>query len=224
MSEVYTPVPSNNPASVTIPEDGDDKPVASILVAVEGIADKVAHANWPEQDDTKTYPLKSRSFGRVMRGVATPSVTAGAPDWAVQNGFNCAIFKQVTLSSTAVLYQPLDLPDGCTLTQVAVFLLGLPGHGSLPAVMPAIRLYKLNYSTGALTQIGITTNDPSNLAGYEVYHSVTVGGGVNELIDNTTYRYVVGIVGESGANSIAGLSYVVTQCALTVTHQDPGAS
>jgi hypothetical protein len=159
-----------------------------------------------------------------MRGVAASSQTAGVNDWAVQNGFNCAIFLQVTLAGTAVLYQPLDLPDGCTLSQVAIWLKGAGGHSFTPATMPTVRLYKCDPTTGTLTQIGITTNDGSTLSFYEAVHFVTVGGGVFEVIDNQQYRYVVGITGEAGANSIAGLEYIGTVCSITVTHLDPGGS
>lgn len=220
----YTADPSNNPSVFDLPDDGDVKPVSSINPTLEALADKAAHAVWPETNNTKTYPLASRSIGRVMRGVGVASVTGGAPDWAVQNGFNGAIFLQVTLSTTAVVYQPLDLPDGCTLTAVIVWLQGSAGHDGIPAQLPRVRLYKLNITTGALTQIGITTTDPSNLAAYETYHFVSIGGGISEVIDNSTYRYVVGIVGESGAHSQAGLEYVGTSCSMTVTKQDPGAS
>src|SRR6185369_16296566 len=111
-------------------------------------------------DNTKTYPLASRTVTRIQRGVATSSETAGVADWSVQNGFDGALFLQATLATTAVLYQPLDLPDGSTLTTILVFLKASGGHGGLPATMPTARLYKVDPTTLTLTQLGITTGDP----------------------------------------------------------------
>jgi len=225
MSTTYSGNSANNPASITIPSDGDSKPVSSVNAAFEGLMDKIVHTQLPASDAAESYPLASRSLARVQRGVATSSQTAGVSDWCVQNGFNCAIFLQVTLAAGAVLYQPLDLPDGCTLTSVLVWLAAAPGsHGGLPVTMPSARLYKCDPTTGTLTQIGITTGDPSNLAAYEAVHFISIGGGINEVIDNGVYRYVVGINGESGGGSIAGLEYIATTCVFTTTKMDPGAS
>jgi hypothetical protein len=224
MSTPYSGNAANNPTSITIPSDGDDKPAVSVNASLEGLMDKIAHTQLPATDDTESYPLATRTVSRVMRGVATSSETAGVSDWAVQNGINGAIFLQATLAGTAVLYQPLDLPDGCTLSSVLVWLDGSGGHGGLPGTMPTARLFKADPTTLTVTQIGITTGDPSNLAAYEAIHFISIGGGIGEVIDNSIYRYVVGITGEAGANSIAGLRYVATKCACIVGKQDPGAS
>src|SRR6185295_11619867 len=42
MSTTYAGDPTNWPDDLTIPSDGDDKPVASILAAVEGTIDRTA--------------------------------------------------------------------------------------------------------------------------------------------------------------------------------------
>jgi len=224
MSFPYTPVPSNNPATVTLPSDGDLASALSVDSPFGDLADKVAHAQWPESDNTKKYPLASRGLSRIQRCVCSTSQTAGVNDWAPQNGFNCSIMAQVTLAGTAVIYQPLDLPDGSVLTSVIVYLIATGGHGGLPGTMPTARLFKMNATTGVLTQVGITTGDPSNLAAYEAYHFISIGGGINETIDNTQYKYVVAVTGEAGGGSIAGLQYWACQTASTVTSQDPGAS
>lgn len=39
MSDLYTPRTDNNPDQITMPRDGDAKPVASVRVALEGVAD-----------------------------------------------------------------------------------------------------------------------------------------------------------------------------------------
>jgi hypothetical protein len=221
----YSGNSANNPASITIPADGEDKPAASVNTALEGLMDKVVHTQLPATSTSGTYPLASRALGRIMRGVATSSETAGVADWSVQNGVNGAIFLQATLATTAVVYQPLDLPDGCTLTDVYVWLAGGGGHAFPPANKPTLRLFRLDPTTLTVTQIGITTTDPSStVVDYEAIHFFNVGGGVSEVIDNANYKYVAGITGEAGANSLVGLRYVAAKCFFVVTKQDPGAS
>ncbi len=219
MSTVYSPNPANNPASITLASDGEDKPVATVNVGLEGLADKVAHANWPETSGAKQYPLFSRSVIRV---------SAGAPmvddftKWLGSSPFlNCLV------NTKQDLYFPVHLPNGSTWTQAFAYFLGAAGHaafpGGKPATLPVMRAVRFNPLTATIGVIASVTHPAASLGQFEAIYALPLTG-MTEVVDATTYNYFIKVETEGGANAIAGDQVYGAQVVFTVTEQDPGAA
>lgn len=217
----YTPDPDNFPASITLPDDGDDEDATSVNDPFEDTVDRTAYI-------TKHYPLDAtttliRSQPMSLVPVSMNSETPITPQW----GWAGPVWVQndTTFTVAVSIDCPLDLPHDATLNSVEVVLNGklITGHSSLPATMPAIRVFKTNISTGTATPISSLTTDPSGTVGaYDVAHTVTAT--VGAAVDRVGYSYSVRIIGESGANSVAGLNIcgIVSNC--DVANLDKGAS
>jgi hypothetical protein len=212
----YTADPTNNPTTYELPDDGDLKPVSSVNPTLEGLADAVAHANWPEADATKKYPLASRSIVRVQGRL--PVVDAAASWTYVKNpgAFDCQV------NTAAELYHELDLPDGANLTMVQCWVKGAPLDAGLPATMPTINIFKIDITANSTTNVGSGTDASPSLAAYQGFHAVLAT--VGTIIDKTKYRYIAVFTSEAGAGANAGLRYFGCRCFITVTSQDPGGA
>lgn len=215
---IYVPNPANNPTSFTMAVDGDDKPTASVRVAMEGIADKVANAQWPGTDATKKYPLLSRTLTR-SKAVFIGLVAA---DWTISN---TGALTNVNTGGQAVI--PLDLPDGAVLDGFQIWIDPSNGHaGGGPATAPICELKRIALSTGTVSVLA-NPSDPTiatSLAAYEARHSFGITTGQNETIDVATYRYCLVFTPERGANNLAGTVLDGATVKVIVTAQDPGAA
>jgi hypothetical protein len=233
MPTTYTPDPTNNPTSVTLPSDGDYKPVASVTVALEAALDMVKRAMWPADDDSKSYPLKSQTLFRHVHYVALPQETDGngnalsGPKWV----YELAYWLNLDVSGGVAGYLdvPLDLPDGCTLNFVHVYLAGATGlrtHSSLPGVMPKMRVFRIKALTDVSDTMSSLTTDPSaSVATYDAVHAVPVTVNAFQVIDRTLYRYFVRVQGEASTNAVASaLRLVGVAIEATITAQDKGAA
>lgn len=212
----YTPVPSNIATAYDLPDDGDNKPVSSVNPTLEGLADGVAHCNWPEQDTTKKYPLASRDLGRMQRSARWQ------PNWLPTG----SQFEQQTPPTNQFIDYILEVPDGSTLIGLLIGVKGGSGHGALPGPgnKIAFGLSRLDGETSTNVSLVSLQDDSSpNVAAFEIFHleNVTVAG---EVINNTRYLYTVQIVGEVGANAQPGGRIYGVQAIFTTTSQDPGAA
>lgn len=121
---------------------------------------------------------------------------------------------------------PLDaVIDGATLTAVRVRVTGTTTAGfvSLPTTLPTVKVYKVDGSTGVMTQIGSTATDASaNVGDFNGAHNVEVTG-LSEVIDQSGgKRLFVKITGASG-NYVADEFQVISiRAAFTVTALTPG--
>lgn len=236
MPSTYTPDSTNNPTSFTEPDDGDNEDAASVNVFLEGLADKAAHMNLPEQSNTEKYRLASRSITRVSKSAPISSFDiSNAPDWTF--GGNTAPISSpggtwmVAINSPGIdqeVTQILEIPHGASVTEVRVTLKGSAGHGALPATMPHLKLYKLAVSGGVATLLGEIDDPSSGTVTYETAHQVILtGGGVDFTsftVDNSAEVYFVVLSNERGANSQIGLSYFGSEATFTLTRQDDGAA
>ncbi len=219
MSSVYTPDPSNNPASITLFDDGEDKPIATVNVALEGIADKVAHANWPETSNAKKYPLATRSITRMCMGA--PMVD-DFTKWLGSSPFlNCLVVTKQDI------YFPVQLPDGATWVQAFAYFLGAAGHAAFPAgkpaTMPVMRAVRFDPSTGTLGVIASVTDPSASVAVYEAIHALTIVG-MAEVVDATAKNYFIKVETEGGLLGLAGDQIYGVQVVYSVSEQDPGAA
>ncbi len=219
MSSVYTPNAANNPASITIPSDGDPKAAASVNVALEGLADKVSHANWPETNIAKQYPLANRSISRVC--VGAPMVDDFTKWLGTSPFLNCLV------ATKQDLYFPVQLPNGSTWVEAHAIFLGAAGHaafpGGAPATMPVMRAVRFNPLTATIGVIASHTDASASAAVFQAIHALSIVG-MAEVVDTTTYNYFIKIETEGGAGGIAGDQVYGAQVVYSVSEQDPGAA
>lgn len=223
MSHTYTPDPDHNPTTTTLPDDGDDEDAASVNTPLEDVADKAAYTQ-------KHYPLDTTyTVDRVQTNLVYP-VTADNAAPATQQWFlnpgSAWTQTDVTVAIGASIYQELDLPDGCVLQNVFVRLKGETAvpHSALPAQLPQARVFKVNAVTGVSTALSALTTDPAATQPiYDGAHEIPIFS-IGATVDRTSFRYLVKITGESGANAQAGLQLLATLVQFQVTKLDKGAA
>jgi len=156
--------------------------------------------------------IDSSSYGRVCSDVGTIDVPA---DWGISQG----VWSTGT-TGLRHIYFSFQVPNGATITIMKAYLKGAGGHGALPATMPQARAYKVSISDGSATLLGSATNDPSGTTGaFQAAHEIAVT--MTEVVDSTTYRYLIDVSTETGANSIAGALYIAGRASVTVASLDP---
>lgn len=96
----------------------------------------------------------------------------------------------------------VDAADGATITSVSAAVKG-GGAAHTPADPPVVRLYKINLATGVQTLLGAQI-DTAGGAAYILNHDITISA-LAEVVDRTTYQYVVRIQGEGVTGGILGL-------------------
>lgn len=124
----------------------------------------------------------------------------------------------------------LDFPidaviDGATLTAVRVRVTGTTSGGfvSLPTTLPTIKVYKVDGSTGVMTQLGSTATDASaNVGDFNGAHNIEVTG-LSEVIDQSGgKRLFVKVTGASGNYVADEFAIISIRAAFTVTALTPG--
>ncbi len=134
---------------------------------------------------------------------------------AIEGSFVRDVYGRLVDATTgSVCSFDLLMPNGSTLTTINVQISGGGGHGSLPAVLPQISLYKVRYSGGATLIAGPVLDGSVNVAAYDSYHPISLLS-MTEVIDDTLFRYILVFAGESGANSLSDL--IVNSCDFSVT-------
>lgn len=225
----YTPDPNVLPIGYDLPDDGDAKPVSSVNPTLEGLADGLAHATWPETDATKRYPLLSRTVRRTQSGLwrFAPAECA----WDVSNpGINLSDgLLMTTLGKNA--YLVLDLPDLCSLLSVECTLQGAGSHGAVPTGTDRFAL-ELFVGVALETEISTTTGgvgfstieyDPTtSVPVYENIHTLTHALAVPWLFHRNIQRMILRAKNEAGGSGVAGLRIIEVAANYTVTSVDPG--
>lgn len=199
MSHVYTPSTSNDPASYTMPDDGDDYDASSVNVPLEGIADKV-------------HRLQSLISGVGVSNITVPIIhakdVAATPRWLFDGfagGGNYA-WRQTNITDGGILI--FDFPPGYVglrCTSVNVYLEGNGGgsnHANVPANFPTAALMYQDFITEGSTPqtVASATDSAASAAAYDTVHALSIG--VNHTI-NAQRVYWIRVIGESGANSVA---------------------
>lgn len=221
MSTIYTGDPSNNPTSLTMPADGDIKPVASVRVSLEGLADGLAHAQWPATNNAKTYPLASRVIVRHQR--ITPISQLDGSFEPVWRPAIDGTFVQSSVASAYKIIQPLELPHGVSLSNVEVYINPATHPTNLPGTPPTISLHKFRAVNAANATIQTQADSSVSVAIYNPLHGIPFSS-LSEIVDAVGYRYYVAISGETGSDSVAGLVYLGCLATWLTTEQDPGAA
>lgn len=111
---------------------------------------------------------------------------------------------------------PIDLPHGAKLTQVSVEIIGASGHSALPVTPPSVQVRKFGALTGS-ADVGASASDPSlSTVFFESVHFINAAG-LNEVVDNTAYRYFVLVTAESSTNALVGATILSVIAAWTRT-------
>lgn len=228
MPTTYSGDPTSYPTAITIPSDGDPKPAASILVAVEGIADRTANLAAPRFDATKTYGLASRTIKRKRS--AFP-VFVSPSDFAILVGTGYAGLVGTNVATLAYCFYPIDVPNGATILNVSLWVRAAPFGtyaafpGVEPGTYPKIQLMQTNVETGTQTSLAAsfdTLFSPHTVAGYQASHAIVISGTFGP-IDTTTTKLSLLFSSEFGANAQAGMVLYGVETSYTVAEQDPGA-
>jgi hypothetical protein len=227
MSGTYTPDSSNNPLTFESIDDGDNKDVSSILPFLEGLADKAAHMDLPEQDSAQSYPIALQTIVRVQRNPWRSEVTGSpgsySPTWlglGVQT-------NQVELSSTShSMYMDIEYMHGATLATLDVYVKGATGHPGLPSPIATARVIRYKLSDNTSTTLATQADTSADPTAYEARHTIAVV--LNEVFDNSQYRYILQFDGEiafaDDANAVVGLSVYGAAAVGHTTVLDKGAS
>jgi hypothetical protein len=134
------------------------------------------------------------------------------------SGFTSDAGGFVTQSSTtdANVTWEIEPPHGSTLT--SAYIVVQPNtHGSLPAVMPKIRLMRTSSNEITLQTVGSSATDASGSVGaYNVAHPITLSG-LSEVVDRSQYNYFIKLDGEASTNSMTGLQAGAPKWTTTMT-------
>ncbi|WP_438015007.1 hypothetical protein WMF18_29520 [Sorangium sp. So ce315] len=156
---------------------------------------------------TSRIKLGSRGVNRRAR-----ASVVGASGFTADAG---AFVTQSSTSDANVTWE-IEPPHGSTLTSVSIAV--QPNtHGSLPAVMPKLRVMRTSSNEITLQTVGSVATDASGSVGaYNSIHPITVTG-LSEVIDRNQYNYFVKLEGEASTNSMTGLQAGAPKWAATMT-------
>jgi len=99
-------------------------------------------------------------------------------------------------------YFCLRIPQGQTLSKVRLLLIPAGGHAAQPASLPYIKVWRVGMD-GSATLLGTGNHTWVDIATYQGGITLEVAG-LTEVAANQTYRYMVQVAAENGADSITG--------------------
>ena len=117
-----------------------------------------------------------------------------------------------------------DLPDGCALQSLRLYLKGGPTHGAVPTGLPQIVMQRIDPAGGAVTTLATATDAPANVAAYEALHSFALAFSSPGLtLDKTTYSYRLKMRSEYDSNAQPLLEIWGVKAIFNMTHLDQKA-
>jgi hypothetical protein len=162
-------------------------------------------------------------------GSTIPTATAfsrairGAPFYLDTFGYVASADGVFRLTQSSIAYfgivgLRLNIPHGATLTGVTVYVKGAAGHGAMPATKASAVVVYANATADSGTPGNAVFSPQVTTAGYQAVHAISISGadlptGVSPY-DAALAHYDLYIVGETGANSVAGLKI----CGVTVDY------
>lgn len=217
MSTTYVGDDTNFPDQITLPSDGDPKPVASVNAGLEGLADAVAF-------------LEARTKGVAKPGTATQVIVPMAPlnvyglsneGGAVADRFTFAslagvgagwLQTNVTDAGAITLDVGACLPKQCRITSIGVHL-ACAAHAVDPvaggATLPQLVVIEEDFGAKAsATVLDTVSATPANQALYEAhYYFASYMGGTpyawDVQYDKRLYVTVKGETNGGGAGAEA---------------------
>jgi hypothetical protein len=224
MPSTYTPNPTNNPASITIPSDGDDAIAASADGAFKDLADRSAHSQQPATDNTVRYPLATRTSARWTSNPPVSKSRSAVLDWELIETSGLVAMAQVNITDadSAVIFY-LDLPDQAEVNDVQVQVTGTGGHGAFPIAgfhLPVLSFVEFDPVTQFTNVVGATTDPSATAAAYQASHAIEITG-LTTTVDRGNKIYYLVLYGEYGTGAIAGLAAWGGWAQKSISNMDP---
>jgi hypothetical protein len=235
MAEEYTTVAAAADATLTMVEDGDALTAASVRAGMEETGDAVERLQElvnPGESDTGTLTaVKQIGFGEILYLDPTNGTidTFGTVGQGVGNVSNtpAAIGNAFTLITDITC----EIPDGATLTQVAVLIAGgTTSGGVVPANMPRIRVFTQTMDETAAAPPFVEqesqTDTVATQALWQAKHwfSCAVSPGLVADRGATGRRFYVDLRGEYGANVTQSARYLGFRVSFSYDIIDPVAA
>jgi hypothetical protein len=162
---------------------------------------------------TNRVKLASRSIQRVMPYFALSRVAGGVDDWSPAH-----LGRHTNVTLNGLLYIPLRVPHGATLTAVEVYIQGASGHGDLPENMPLINLHTVSIDDDEVS-IADTFDPSGSVPDFQDVHPIPLTG-LSHVVDRVNQRLVILMNSESGTNALAGARYIGSRVTYTPTAYD----
>lgn len=217
----YSGNATNNPTSITIPDDGDDIDAISVNVPFEGLMDKVVHilhgnptyegSTWTFGDATlvkfndqagvdvvtpgELWLTSAGVAPTFTRGVTAQSVdNTGALGWPITN----------TLAIGRTYYYPInELPDAATITSLSI--VHNPDNATAPTAKVKVSIYQMPLDGSASSDAFTPIEDPAAGAGYTAAHTFTATPGSPVVVNLNTHSYWFKVVAETGGSAVPGV-------------------
>jgi hypothetical protein len=198
---IYVPTPQALGASVARAADGEAPSGAILGGEVEPAYDAIARlqqlVNPGEGDGSPAAFLRAAVGG-------APIIRCGRGTGA-NVGLIVSDTDPVDATNVCLLEYALDLPDGCTLSALDMWVRGGGGSG-LPDGPITMELYYWTLSTGARAVLGEWFDAPVNEAAFEAHHAFFATD-IDHVIVRQDRKYFVLVTGEWGASRLAGTRY-----------------
>ena len=151
----------------------------------------------------------ARAVGRVATYAGNARTLSG--NWAL---YTNDAWRNTAAGGT--LWVTLDrIPHNATLDEVRMRWRGAVGHAALPT-MPKIELFRVD-TDSVRTSLGFVSDTTATIAAYEVAHNVVLP--IAAVVNLASYRYVLEITGELGANFVSGAQPRGFSISSTITEQ-----
>ncbi len=189
--------------TIPAPDDGDQVLVTDEQAVIQKLADR---------DQVLLERLMPLTIVQPLVAFAENAIA----EYEISSGGYTFVTKAVN-ANQYLMMQLSGLVDGATLTSVSVGVVGPGGYGGTPAVVNKFTVWRAAPTTGAASQVGGTATDPATSGGspdMDEHRLITLAG-LTEVIDLTTYMYLVKFEHESGANAQAGVNIYAAQVTLT---------
>lgn len=198
MTAIYTPDETNNPTSYTEPEDGEAATVASILVFVEGVADKAHHVLEGNATFTGNKSGFTVATASTISFQAAVTHTRLCPSNALGIGSSGCVpgIANTDIEPSSNEFFPITIPNGATITGVRARI--NPADDALPTTNFTLAVIKREKTTTTQTSIGSTV-DPLTGASYQAVHDVTVTG-MSEVVNYSSFIYFIRCTGDTGGD------------------------
>jgi hypothetical protein len=206
---IDAPVTINAGASLDIDRDLEMQNAKNVVLATGNVTVS------PARTVTRIIPLRPVLVGQttsaVLGSAGGPSDTLESPTTAVvTQTYTSLTFASVDTGTSFVKMLMLNItpwvPNGATITSVAIELRGAGAHAALPTVMPAMKVGRSGGVTVVLHSAANPIVDASaSTAAYQATHGITATCDQNNVVDKSQYHYWVALFNEGNTNAILGL-------------------
>lgn len=184
------------PATVEVPDDGDDYDAASVSAPLEALLDRTAYlgARRAPGEDLEKWLRHAEYPHGTGNNEAYPVVTSGS-----EGGWFCV--HTIDDATPGEVAFGVDVPNGVSITGIKCRI--NPSGSVRPATMPKIRLirWRHDYALGATVEVlGEVTDASSTDPAYEERHQIT-GAITPTTVDHDLYSYRLIVYGPAGTDS-----------------------